>query len=395
MIDYEDALRLTLENVTTCGPVQVPTAAARGLVLAEDVVARIARPPFNKAAMDGYAVRSEDVGELPAELEVIGEVFAGQPPELTLGPGQAAVITTGAPVPEGADMVVMVEDTERTDGGKVRVLEPSRMNICAAGEDVRAGDTVLRAGQGLTPLRIGAAAAAGYGELSAYRRPTGALLCTGNEVVEPGQAVPEGKIFSSNGPMLSSLMAPVCRDLTYLGIVGDEEEELAAGLRKGLESDVLVISGGVSMGQYDLVPAALQRVGVKRIFHKVAIKPGKPVFFGIAGRTLVFGMPGNPQSCFVIFHMLVAPAMAAMSGATDLPPRFEEGVAAEGFKNNPARMNVMPCTVERRDGVSALRRCQYHGAADIVGASAADAYLVVARGIEQVREGERLRFFRI
>ncbi|MHC4592494.1 MAG: molybdopterin molybdotransferase MoeA [Planctomycetota bacterium] len=393
MIDYEEALELVLGSVGTCGLERLPTVAARGQMLAEDIVARVASPPFNKAAMDGYAVRQADVTDLPAELDIVGEVFAGQHPEFSIGPGQAAVIATGAPVPEGADTVVMVEDTEQTGDRTVRVNGLSGVNICPAGEDVRAGDTVLAAGQALTAMRVGVAAAAGHAEVAVHRRPAGALLCTGSEVVEPGSDVPRGSILNANGPMLSALLIPVCRRFNYLGIAGDDEEQLTEKIHEGLQSDLLVISGGVSVGQYDLVPAVLERLGVRRVFHRVAIKPGKPVFFGTKNGCAIFGMPGNPQSCFVIFHILVAPAIAAMSGEAHLPPVFREGIAAEDFGNKPQRTNFMPCTIEHQDGVNVLRRCKYHGSGDIVGPSAADGYFLVPRGVERVRKGDRLRFF--
>ncbi|MGD2175914.1 MAG: hypothetical protein PVJ27_10965, partial [Candidatus Brocadiaceae bacterium] len=217
MIDYEEALKLVLSECEPCSAEDVDTASACGRVLAQDVEARISSPPFNKAAMDGYAVRAEDVRELPAELEVVGEVFAGKPPGATVGPRQAAVITTGAPVPGEADTVVMVEHTEKLPGSRVRVLKLSGSNICSEGEDVRAGDTVLREGQELTPLRIGIAAAAGYARLRVHRRPSGALLCTGTEVVEPGEEPAGGQIFNANGPMLGALMRPACRSFEYLG----------------------------------------------------------------------------------------------------------------------------------------------------------------------------------
>jgi len=220
------------------------------------------------------------------------------------------------------------------------------------------------------------------------------LLCTGNEVVEPGQHVPPGSIYNANGPMLSALIAPLCRSFIYLGNVGDAEPELRARVRRGLECDVLLISGGVSMGRYDLVPAALEQAGVEEIFHTVAIKPGKPTWFGRAHETLVFGVPGNPQSCFVVFRMLVASALAAMGGVRDLPPRFKTGVMAEGFRNDAERMNVMPCVLEQAAGVLHVRRAPYHGSADIVGPSAADGYFVVPRGVERVAEGDEVQLFR-
>jgi molybdopterin molybdotransferase len=395
VIDYETALELVLKHVRPCPDERVPTGAAAGRVLAEDVVARIASPPFDKAAMDGYAVRREDLVRLPAELAVVGEVFAGQPPGLTVGPGQAALIMTGAPVPVGADMVVMLEDTERPAEGRARIRAARDANICPAGEDVQAGQTVLRAGEELTPLRVGVAAAAGWRDLPVRGRPAAALLCTGSEVVEPGSAVPEGKIYNSNGPMLTALMAPLCRRFTYLGIAADREEELTRAVRRGLEADLLVVSGGVSAGQYDLAPDILRKCGVEQVFHKVAIKPGKPVFFGASERSVAFGLPGNPLSCFVMFHMFLAPAIASMGGRPKLPPAYETGFSAETFTNKPERMNVVPCMVEEHGEGRRLRRCAWHGSADITGASGAEGLFLVPRGAQQVRAGEELRFFRI
>ncbi len=395
MIEYQEARDLALAEVRPARGESLETSAACGRVLARDVTALIASPPFNKAAMDGYAVRSEDVAELPAELEVVGEVFAGHAPEFQVGPGQAAVITTGAPVPAKADMVVMVEHTEQVREATVRVHRLSGGNICPEGEDIRPGDVVLRAGQVLTPLRVGVAASAGHDVLEAHRRPAGALLCTGSEVVEPGAVPGPGRIFNSNGPMLSALMRPLCGDFDYLGIGADRREGLIEQVRRGLRADVLVITGGVSMGQYDLVPEALEAAGVRQVFHRVAVKPGKPTYFGTADGTLVFGMPGNPQSCFVIFKLFVEPAIAAASGHTELPPRLETGIMEESFRNKPGRMNVMPCHVRRGEGAPRLSRCDYHGSADIVGPAEADAYFIVPRGRERVEKGEALRFFAI
>jgi len=395
MIEYDEALRLVLKHAEARGTESVSVASAVGRVLARDVVARISSPPFNRAAMDGYAVRAQDVAELPAELEVVGQAFAGCPANLTIGPGQACVITTGAPVPPGADTVVMVEHTEQAAAGRVRVLRLTGSNIAPEAEDVRAGDVVLRAGLTMTPLRVGVAAAAGYPEVTVYRRPSAALLCTGTEIVEPGQEPGPGRIYNANGPMLCSLLEPLCPGLEYLGIVADDEAELEARVRRGLKADLLVISGGVSMGQYDLVPAVLARCGVRQVFHKVAVKPGKPVFFGTCGSTLVLGMPGNPQSCFVIFKMLAEPALAAMAGRTELPPFLEEGTIAEGFKNKGERMNVVPCRIERSAAGPLLRRQPCHGSADLVGPAQADGYFIVPRGVERVAQGDRLRFFAI
>ncbi len=393
MMEYAEARDLVLAECAPCRTELLPPGDARGYVLAEDVVARISSPPFPKAAMDGYAVRSRDVEHLPVDLKVVGEAFAGKFPDFSLDAGEAAIIATGAPVPEGADTVVMEEHTRTPSDDTVRVLKLSGDNICPEGEDVREGDTVLTAGQVLTPFRIGMAASAGCDRVRVCGRPDCALLCTGNEVVEPGEAPGKGQIFNSNGPMLSSLLRPLAGDFDYLGIAGDDQKELSRLVRRGLEADVLVVTGGVSVGPRDLVPRVLQDAGVRQEFHKLAIKPGKPTFFGTADGTLVFGMPGNPQSCFVIFKMLVEGALAVLSGAANPPPRLEEGVSAESFPNKPARLNVRPCMVDRSRVPPLLHRCACHGSADIVGPSRADGYFLVPRGAERVEKGQSLRFF--
>jgi molybdopterin molybdotransferase len=393
MIEYTDARRHILEHVAAARTEAVPCARAHGTVLARDVVAHLASPPFDKAAMDGYAVREADVQKLPVELELVGEARAGLPAETGLEPGQAVAIATGAPVPAGADMVVMVEHTELIAGSRVLVRELSGRNICPAGEDFRSGECVIKGGQVLTPMRIGLAASCGADALTVYRRPSGALLCTGSEIVEPGEDVRPGQICNANGAMLSALMSDMCRTFVYQGIVRDDPPLLTAALEQALQADAVVITGGVSVGRYDLVPGILEQLGVQEVFHGVAVKPGKPLFFGVRDRTLVFGMPGNPQSCFVVFYLLVAPALAAAAGHRDPGPHFLEGIACEGFPNKPARMNVVPCIVERDGGLNRLHRGSSHGSADIAGPSNAEAYFIVPRGTEYVEEGQELRFF--
>jgi len=392
MIAYEDALGLVLATAAPLAEEEVLLADARGRALAADVASKVDSPPFNKSAMDGFAVRAEDVQSLPAELEVVGEVCAGQFPEFEVGPGQAARVMTGAPVPDGADTVVMVEHTEDVPGGRVRVLKLSGDNICPHGEDMRVGEAVLRAGEVLTPIRMGIAAAAGAERVTVCRRPRVALVCTGTEVVEPGGVLSRGQIYDSNGAMLSALLAPHACELRWLGIVGDEPGALESALREGLDGDLLVVSGGVSMGDYDLVPDTLKRLGVEQVFHKCAMKPGKPTFFGRREGALVLGMPGNPLSCFVVHHALVRPAIARMTGRADAAPAFRIGVMGEGFANKPGRRNFIPCTVEVREGTCLLHRTRSHGSADIVGAAGVEALVSLPPDCTRVEQGERVQF---
>ncbi|MBS3764192.1 MAG: molybdopterin molybdotransferase MoeA, partial [Planctomycetes bacterium] len=370
MIPVDEALSRALAAVDVLDCETVPVYECQGRVLAEDVLARIDSPPFNKAAMDGYAVRAEDVSALPTELQLVGEVFAGEFPEFEIGKGEAAVITTGAPVPPGADMVVMVEHTEQIGDSEVRVKKLSGGNICKQGEDITAGSTVLRKGTRLDVLHVGVAAAAGYPQLSVHCQPSAAILCTGTEVVEPGGEVGQGQIYNSNGPILRSLLNPVSEKVKYLGTVGDDRERLLNLIQEGLQEDLFIISGGVSMGQYDLVPGCLEEAGVKKMFHKCAMKPGKPTWFGCKGDTLVFGMPGNPLSCFVVFHVLVRPVVDRMIGIEGAGLEYSTGRVMEGFSNKGKRAHFIPARLEVEEGEVRLRRLPHHGSADIMGSSA-------------------------
>ena len=287
MISHEEAMQLMREHVDPLGTEQGETAKCVGRILAADVVARLPSPPFDKAAMDGFAVRASDVGSLPVELALAGEAYAGQWPDFRLSPGQCARVATGAPVPDGTDMVVMVEHTRELPDGKVRIEELSGKNICHRGEDVGEGQVVLRCGQALTPMRVGVAAAAGHDRLEVHRMPSIALLCTGAEVQEPGQPVLKGQIYNSNGPMLSSLLAPLASSFRYLGIAGDTERDLETAIAERLARDVLVIAGGVSVGERDLVPRVLQRLGADIVFHECAItKVSVSTYYRIVGENL-------------------------------------------------------------------------------------------------------------
>ncbi len=395
MIPYEKALELIDLRTAPLGAQEVPTIECGGRVLAEEVIARIPSPPFNKSAMDGYAVRSADVRELPAKLKLVGESLAGGWPDFAVGPGQCAAIATGAPVPEGADTVVMVEHTERLENGVIRVERLSGANICAQGEDVQEGDVVLKPGQLLTPLEAGVAAAAGYARLKVSRKPSVALVCTGTEVKEPGEKISAGQIFNSNAYLLAALLEPEAREFHYLGIVGDDTASVKAAIEKGLESDVLIISGGVSVGPFDLVPDALAAVGVETVFHKVAIKPGMPVFFGRRGGAHVFGMPGNPLSCFVVFHILVRRAFARMTGWSESPPFLAEGRLTRDVRTKGGRRTFRPCHIEAKAGQVLLTPAEHRGSADITGAADADGFFVVPGDVSQVDEGEIVEFFEV
>lgn len=395
MITYKDGRELVREHVEVLSTEKLATARCEGRVLAADVESRISSPPFNKAAMDGFAVRADDVEGLPADLSLVGESFAGGWPDFEVGRGECARITTGAPVPEGADMVVMVEHTTELSENRIRMEKLSGANICAEGEDIRQGQVVLRSGDLLTPMRVGLAASAGYSALEVYRRPTVALLCTGTEVVEAHKQPGRGQIFNSNGPMLTALLEPMSEELHYLGLAGDRPEELKDELREALKCDFVVATGGVSMGEYDLVPDTLEELGVETIFHRWSVKPGKPLLLGKHGGTSVFGLPGNPQTCFLAFHVLLRAALGLAAGRTDMPPCFRTGLLTKPVSDKSRRKSFKPCRLEVRDSTNYLEPVSYKGSGDIAHPSAANAYFTIPQGTGDVDEGKQVEFFEV
>ena len=395
MISHEEALQRICSHVQPLETEQIATKKCTGRILAVDLAAKVSSPPVDKSAMDGYAVRERDVQRPPVELDLVGESYAGQWPTFTVGPGQCSVITTGAPIPEGADWVVMVEQTSRTPEGKVRVEGLSGRNICTLGEDMTEGQIVLRAGQALTPLRAGLVAAAGYDPLTVYRKPSAAVLCTGTEVVEAPAPVSKAQIYNSNGPIMTALLQPHAGELDYLGIVGDQPEALEAALRRGLERDLLVVTGGVSVGAFDLVPETLQRLGVEVIFHKCAIKPGKPVLFGVHEKGVVFGLPGNPFSCFAVYHVLMRTALARMCNAAMVPPITRTGIMCHEVKSKPGRKTFKPCRIVVEKGVNQIELVSSQGSADITGGSEADALLVVPADAIRIEAGQLMQYIEV
>ena len=338
-------------------------------VLAEDVVSDLDLPPFDRAAMDGYALRASDVADAPAALEVVGEVRAGQWPDLTVGPGQAVRIMTGAPLPPGADAVQQVEKTQPLDEFRVTIRSPVEpgANVAPRGSEVRAGDVVLARGRVIDPAAIAVLASAGKARVRVARRPVVALLVTGDEIVDVSASPAPGQIRNSNGPAVAAQARLAGATVRLLGVAPDRQEAIAEALGAGLAADVLVVSGGVSAGDYDLVEPALLGLGATFLFTKVAVKPGAPLVFGRRGETLVFGLPGNPVSAQVTFDLFVRPALLRMQGAAvvsrprvavELLGRRHEPLGPEG---PPARAGALRGRAARRapaalDGLGRPRR---------------------------------------
>jgi molybdopterin molybdotransferase len=315
MLQVEEAQALVMAEVAVGEPEDVLLDEALGRVLREEIVAAVDAPAADNSAMDGYAVRADDIAAAPVTLPVHGDIPAGHPADKALEPGTAMRIMTGAFVPDGADTVVQVE---LTDGGTsdVRIDKglPRGSNIRRRGEDMHAGDVVLRAGVRIGPAEVALLAGAGKTAVRVGRRPTVAILSTGDELIEPGQSPEPGKIVNTNGALLAALVREAGAIARPLGIVRDTREATIAAFQAAMESDFILSSGGVSVGAYDFVKDALSALGAETKFWKVSMKPGKPVVLSRLRDRLVFGLPGNPVSCFVSFHIFVAPALRKAMG---------------------------------------------------------------------------------
>src|SRR5262249_13774248 len=328
LLPIEDALREVLDRASRLPAEQVELTSALGRVLAADVRAAADLPPFASSAMDGFAVRAADT---PGTLPVVERIAAGTVAARVLAPGEAMAIATGAPVPEGADAVVPIEYVVNRENS-VEIPPPPEVgaNGRPRGGDLRAGDPVRGAGTRLGAAQIGAAAAAGSAEVACALRPRAAVVSTGTELRRPGERLGAGQIFESNGFMLSAALASAGASVLPLAAVSDDENAHREALRRGLDADVLVTSGGVSVGPHDLVRRIEAELGVEEVFWRVAVKPGKPISFGTRGRTLVFGLPGNPVSSLVCFELFVRPAVLALQGASEPGPAFGRGELAAG-----------------------------------------------------------------
>jgi molybdopterin molybdotransferase len=409
LIDIDEARRLVLERVEPTPRERVPLGEALGRVLAEPVASADDVPGFDNSAMDGYAVRAADTAGAgppnPVRLDVVDEARAGAPAGAGVGPGQAARISTGAMLPRGADAVVRVEDT---DAGSERVeirveAEPGR-DVRRAGEDIRAGETVLAPGTQLGAAELGVLASVGVSEIGCGRRPRVTVLTTGDELQEPGEPLRPGAIRNSNTHSISALVRECGAELAGAEIVRDDPEATGAALAGALAGDVAVVCGGVSVGEHDHVRPALAELGVEQVFWGVALRPGKPTYFGTsparssASRpvspgsrtTLVFGLPGNPVSAMVTFLLFVRPAIRALLGAGEPGGRTTALLDAE-LPSLPARTQLVRCRLALRDdGWHAEPTKGEQGSHVLTSMLGADALAIVPPGDAPLAAGARV-----
>ncbi len=368
--------------------------------LAADAVSDIDSPPFDKAMMDGVAVRSADLANGPRELVCRGELLAGSSPDSGVGDGEAIRIMTGAAIPPGADAVIMIEQTrwpdERTSGGFYVEAESCNagQNIMRRGTAMSAGQTVLTAGHLVRPSDVGILAESGAAQCQAIPRPILSVVATGNELV-PADTVPRSsQIRNSNGPMLAAMARGWCREVNDPGICRDDVDQLREAITRGLESDVLVLSGGVSAGVADLVPGVLAWANVEEVFHKVSIKPGKPIWFGVLPRdgeryTLVFGLPGNPVSSLCCFHVFVRPALEILAGGPGTCGTVDAALDKD-HEQRTGRTVYWPSRLHEANGWR-VEPLDWKGSADLLTLASAQGFAVFPGDRTLFPAGERIQ----
>ncbi len=383
MIQFEEALATVLGSPVSPGTETVDFRDSLHRVLARDVASDMEMPPFDKSAVDGYACRRSDLAQ---KLKVVEVVPAGKVPARTIGEGECSKVMTGAPVPGGADAVVMVEDVEDLGDGYVRYLKDAvKNNICLTGEDIRAGAVVIAANTLVGPQHIAVMATAGCVRPLVYKKVRVGVISTGDELVEPWERPGPSRIRNSNAWQLVAQARKMGAEADYAGIALDTEEDTREKISRAMETaDVVLLTGGVSMGDFDHVPKILAELGVELKFKSVAVQPGRPTVFGTLGRKFIFGLPGNPVSSFVQFELLVKPLIYKMTGHAYKPLTLPLPMAAEYRRKRTGRLSWLPVKLNAEGGVVPL---EYHGSAHINALTAADGLVPVPIGQTVLEKG--------
>ena len=395
MITAAEAKGIILKNIKIKKPQRVPLSGALDLVLVRDIKAANSLPPFSNSAMDGFAVKSKDTKsaseEMSVKLRVVGDLPAGHYSKKILKHGEAIRIMTGAPLPQGADSVVMVENT-KSDSKYVGIFKAAKHgeNVRQKGEDVKTGEVVLKKGAVVTPQRIGMLAALGFKEVLAYPKIKVSILATGEELIRPGEKLRPGKIRDANSYILSSLVTALGVEPVNLGVVKDDLKEIGRKIKQGLRSDMLLISGGVSVGDYDYVKAALDNLGIKRLFWKVAIKPGKPIVFGKVKNKPVFGVPGNPVSAFICFTEFIAPAILKAMGK-DYRDIYASAILGRDIRKEKGKIYFMSAILSNRNGKCYVTPIMPQNSAMLRPLSQANAILVLDEESNCIKSGAAVK----
>ena len=392
LISVEEARRIVLAQAMTLGSERVRLEDGIGRVLAQDLVAEASLPPFDNSAMDGYAIHSSDTAgasrEQPVKLRLVGEVAAGQTLERTVGRGEAVKIMTGAPLPPGADSVVALEDA-RLRGEQVEIFGevPPGRHVRNVGEDIKTGEVALAAGTRIQLQHVGLLASLGYAEVPVFRVPSIAVLATGSELIEIGGQLAPGKIRNSNSLTLLTLLRGLGLRATDLGIVTDDHALIRQRLEEAAKHDVVLISGGVSVGAHDLVKTVLREMGMETLFWRVNMKPGKPLLFGRWRDSVVFRLPGNPISCVVCFLEFIAPYVRKVTGEDDPTDGLVRARLTRPLRKKEPKTLLLTAQLREEGGTLLVTPTTQQGSGMLKSLAQANAFIVVPAELLQLEEG--------
>ena len=391
MISVDTAVKIVTDVIEPLPAKTVPFESALGLCLAQDVRSDIDMPPFDRSAMDGYAVIAEDTVRAPIELTIIEDIAAGYMPTIKVMCGQASKIMTGAAVPEGADAVVKVEETEDLSANNrvkiLRAIDRGR-NISKMGEDMKVGQVVLHKGMPIRPQEIGILATVGKARVEVFPTPTVGIISTGTELVDVESKPSTAQIRNSNGYSLAAQARRLKVDIEILGIVKDTKEDISRIMHRGLQKDILILSGGVSMGEYDLVGDVMKDLNTQIYFEKVALRPGKPVIFGKKDKTLIFALPGNPVASFVTFELFIYPAIRKMMGFSTLHRTTVKASLEVEILVKRKRREYRPALLRMHNNQWFVSPVEWHGSADLLSTTRANCLLIVREDAEKLSVGQ-------
>jgi molybdopterin molybdotransferase len=389
MITFDEALEISLSQSVIFGIETISFEEATGRVLAKSVISDLDMPPFHKSAMDGFACRRQDIGH---PMRVIEVIRAGIPPEKSITEGTCSQIMTGAIIPDGADTVIKVEECSEGESAAGAALEirftggKTAANICYRGEDMKAGEVVLEAGTLLDTRHVPILASVGCVFIDVFRLPSIGVLSTGTELVEPGEVPGLSQIRNTNAYQMIAQLGKMGIDCDYYGIAVDDEDITRSMISEALNAnDILILSGGISMGEFDFVPSVLQSLGIQVNFKQVAVQPGKPTLFGTGNSKFVFGLPGNPVSSYFILELLVKPFIYKCMGHTWTPPVIRLRAGTQISRKKSDRLTWVPVRIDREGQVWPV---EYHGSAHIFSLRDADGMIPVPIGITTIEEGE-------
>ena len=398
MISIDEAIQIVLQQSRPLNEEEVPLTQALNRFLAEDIIADTDLPPFDRAQMDGYAVRAADVASTPAQLKIVGESAAGAGWHHEMKAGEAVRIMTGAPVPAGADAVQQVELTTESDS-QVEILQPveSGRSIVRRASEIKSGETVLRAGEQITAAMIATLASFGYAQVRVGIRPRVAVMATGSELVDVDKKPGRDQIRDSNNYTIEAYAAQSNAIVERLPLAIDDTAELKQTIRDAAaRSDVVVTSGGVSMGVYDFTKAALKELGAEIFFERVALRPGKPTVFARLGKALVFGLPGNPVSVAVTFNLFARPALRAMQGASETALLREHAILTRDLKGSADRESYLPGVLRTdQDGMLLIEPLKWGGSSDFVAFARATALINIPSGNNVTGRGSKVAILRL